>query len=115
MELRTILENDNILVIEPGFASLDASNVKDFRAAMDALLTSNDRIVIDMRCVTFVDSSGLGALISCQRIMNARKGVLRLCSMGLAVRALFELMRMQRIFFIHSRRIEAIGAFRSAA
>jgi anti-sigma B factor antagonist len=115
MELRTSIEGENILVIEPIFESLDASNVQEFRLGMESLLAGKNRIVFDMQAITFMDSSGLGALISCQRIMNGRQAEFRLCSMNIAVRALFELMRMQRIFHLHSRRSEALGAFRSFA
>jgi anti-sigma B factor antagonist len=113
MELRTSIEGENVLVIEPHCESLDASNVKAFRSAIEPMLLTKKRIVFDMRVITFMDSSGLGALISCQRLMNNRQAEFRLCSMNAAVHALFELMRMQRIFYIHSRRSEALGAFRA--
>jgi anti-sigma B factor antagonist len=69
------------------------------------------RVVLDMAGVQFVDSSGLGALIACLRQTNARRGDFRLCAMSRTVRALFELMRMHRVFNIHETRNEAVTSF----
>jgi anti-sigma B factor antagonist len=60
----------------------------------------------------FVDSSGLGAILSCLRQQNASGGELKLCGMLKPVRALFELVRMHRIFDMYNTREEAIMAFR---
>ena len=59
----------------------------------------------------FLDSSGLGAILSCLRQLNASSGELKLCGMSKGVRALFELVRMHRIFDLYNTREEAIVAF----
>ena len=76
-----------------------------------SLMQDRARVVLDMAGVKFVDSSGLGALISCLRQANGRKGDLRLCEMSRTVRALFELMRMHRVFNIHDTRADAVASF----
>jgi anti-sigma B factor antagonist len=63
-----------------------------------------------MTALGFVDSSGLGALLSCLRTMNNKSGQLRLFGMAKPVQALFELVRMHRIFSIHNNRDEALAA-----
>lgn len=94
------LAND-VIVIQYQGENLDASNVREFRALMQPVLEKHHRIVFDMQHMKFVDSSGLGALISCLRETNAQKGDFRLCSLSRSVSALFELMRMHRVFNIH--------------
>jgi anti-sigma B factor antagonist len=111
MELSTRIEGNDVLVIEMSGESLDASNVREFRDAATAAIQDRTRVVLDMSGVKFVDSSGLGALISCLRQVNGRKGDFRLCSMSKTVRALFELMRMHRVFNIHEARDEAVRSF----
>jgi anti-sigma B factor antagonist len=69
--------------------------------------------VIDLSRLRFVDSSGLGAFISCLRKLNAKGGDLKLCGMSKQVRAVFELVRMHRIFDIFGTREEALRAFQS--
>lgn len=81
--------------------SLDASNIGEFRQAMTPLIEQHDRIILDLAAVEFVDSAGVGTLISCLRAISERRGELRLCGLNRPVQALFDLMRMHRIFEIH--------------
>ena len=88
--------------------NLDASNVKAFRDAIQTITGSHDIVLLDMSALNFVDSSGLGALLSCLRAMNGKNGQLRLYGMTKPVKALFELVRMHRIFPIYNSREEAL-------
>ena len=111
MELNGRVEAHDVLVIELREDNLDASNVREFREAVQSLMQEHSRVVLDMAGVKFVDSSGLGALIACLRQLNARRGDFRLCEMSRTVRALFELMRMHRVFSIHDTRADAVASF----
>ena len=90
--------------------NLDAGNVKAFKEAMQTLLDAHKTVLIDMSRLSFVDSSGLGALLSCLRTMNNKGGQLKLFAMAKPVQALFELVRMHRIFAIYNNRDEAVAA-----
>jgi anti-sigma B factor antagonist len=103
---------DGIVVIEIPGPSLDASNAKDFKNEVSAYLTSGTKVIFDMEHLGFVDSSGLGSILSCLRQLNASGGDLKLCGMTKPVRALFELVRMHRIFDIYETRDQAIAAFK---
>jgi anti-sigma B factor antagonist len=111
MELNGRIEGADVLVIELREDNLDASNVREFRDAVQSLMQDRTRVVLDLAGVKFVDSSGLGALISCLRQVNGRRGDFRLCEMSRTVRALFELMRMHRVFNIHDTRADAVGSY----
>lgn len=111
MELKQRTEGDGVIVIECLAENLDASNVRVFRESIQKLLENQLRVVLDMSSLKFVDSSGLGALVSCLRDIHGRKGELYLCSMTRTVRALFELMRMHRVFEIFESVDEAVAAF----
>ena len=90
---------------------LDASNAGDFRRDIAPVLDAHNRLVLDLSRLRFVDSSGLGAFISCLRKLNAAGGDLKLCGMSKPVRAVFELVRMHRVFDIFNTREEALKAF----
>lgn len=111
MELNGRIEGADVLVIELREDNLDASNVREFRDAVQSLVQERTRVVLDLAGVNFVDSSGLGALISCLRNANSRQGDFRLCELSRTVRALFELMRMHRVFSIHDSRADAVASF----
>ncbi len=55
---------------------------------------------VDMRETTFVDSSGLGGLISLNKNMASRGGIVRLVNPAANVQQLLELTRIHRIFEI---------------
>jgi len=90
---------------------LDASNAGDFRRDIAPVLDAHNRLVLDLSRLRFVDSSGLGAFISCLRKLNAAGGDLKLCGMSKPVRAVFELVRMHRVFDIFDTPEEAVRAF----
>ncbi|NJD33518.1 MAG: STAS domain-containing protein [Betaproteobacteria bacterium] len=90
--------------------NLDAGNVKAFKDRMIPVLEDHQSVLLDMSGLTFVDSSGLGALLSCLRTVNNKKGQLKLFAMAKPVQALFELVRMHRIFSIYNTRDEALAA-----
>lgn len=103
--------NDVLLVTIPG-SSLDAERSKGFRKSIKEKLEGQKRVVLDLSELVFVDSSGLGVLIACLRQVSAAGGDLKLCGLSAQVRALFELVRMHRLFSIYNTRDEAMRAFR---
>ena len=90
---------------------LDASNAGEFKRDIAPLLEANAKLVLDLSRLRFVDSSGLGAFISCLRKLNAKGGDLKLCGMSKQVRAVFELVRMHRVFDILVTKEDAVRAF----
>lgn len=103
----------NIAVAEVPVDELDASNAPEFKRDIAPVLQANTKLVLDLSRLRFVDSSGLGAVLSCLRQLTAKSGDLKLCGMSKQVRALFELVRMHRIFDIYGTREEAVRAFQS--
>lgn len=90
---------------------LDAGNVRDFKLAVAPMLKPNAKLVFDLSGLKFVDSSGLGALLSCLRQLNSQGGDLKLCGVTRPVRALLELVRMHKVFDICNTAEEATKAF----
>ena len=60
-----------------------------------------------------MDSSGCGAILSYLRQLNTVGGDLKLCCINKPVRALFQLVRMHRIFDILNTREEAVKAYQA--
>ena len=110
MQVTTEVIGDAKVVSVEGQA-LDASNAKDFKASMAPLIVSGAKLVLDLGRLRFVDSSGLGAILSCLRQLNSMQGQLKLSGMAKPVRALFELVRMHRVFEIFNTSEEALRSF----
>jgi len=105
----------DVAVAEMPVDELDASNAPEFKRDIAPVLQANTKLVLDLSRLRFVDSSGLGAMLSCLRQLSGRGGDLKLCSMSKQVRALFELVRMHRIFDIYGTKEEAVHSFQRQA
>jgi phosphoserine phosphatase RsbU/P len=110
MELMCESIGDVMVVVLAG-AQLDASTAEEFKRDIIPVLEGHTRVVFDLSQLGFVDSSGLGAFLSCLRHVHAQGGDLKLCSLSQPIRALFELVRMHRIFHIFDTQEAAIRAF----
>jgi anti-sigma B factor antagonist len=111
MKLKTkpLADDAGVIVTVPG-EHLDVGNSKSFREALQPVLEENTTVLLDLSEVNFIDSSGLGSLLSCLRTMNAKDGDLRLFGMRKPVQAMFELVRMHRLFAIYDTEDEACAA-----
>lgn len=109
MEIRA--ENiDGITVLRLSVSTLDASNTQSFKASVMPLLKPAQQVVLDMSALDFVDSSGLGAILSCLRELTGKGGAMKVCGVTKKVRALLELVRFHRILDIYNSVEEAIRA-----
>ena len=104
-------EKDGILVCQVDSRVLDASSARAFKEEIKLLLTPGVRLVLDMSKVEFIDSSGLGALVSCLKQAHAIGGEIKLSSLRKPTRALFELLRIHRVFEIFNNPDEAITSY----
>ncbi|KJS42636.1 MAG: anti-anti-sigma factor [Roseovarius sp. BRH_c41] len=88
-------------IITVGEARIDAAAAIRFKDAMRAATaTGAGHVVLDLSNVTFVDSSGLGAIVAAMKQMG---GARRLDLAGLTpdVAKVFRLTRMESVFTIH--------------
>ncbi|MFO1498398.1 MAG: STAS domain-containing protein [Verrucomicrobiota bacterium] len=86
-----------------GLKELAAGNSQFFRDQVRSSLTEAQKNVeIDLTETMFVDSCGLGALISLHKAVCPRGGLVRLLNPTPPVRQILELTRMHRIFEIVS-------------
>ncbi|MEH2391609.1 MAG: STAS domain-containing protein [Nostoc sp.] len=81
--------------------NLNATTSQDFRQNINNILETGAKIVlVDFKDVTFMDSSGLGALVLAFKTLRAADSKLVLCSISEQVRILFELTNMDKVFEI---------------
>jgi anti-sigma B factor antagonist len=103
---------DDVTVVMLAGTQLDASSTGEFKRDIMPVLEKHAQVIFDLSQLGFIDSSGLGAFLSCLRHLQARGGDLKLCNMSKSVRGLFELVRMHRLFHIFETQEEAVRAFR---
>ena len=76
---------------------------------VDWINQGNRRIVLDLSEVDFIDSSGLGAIVSSLKTLG-NDGDLVICGIRETVMGLFKITRMNRVFQIFATESEAIEA-----
>ena len=89
---------------------LDARTVHGFDEAVTEAASLASHVVIDLAQVTFVDSSGLGALIVARKAARERGGSISLVSPPPVVRRLLGSTQLHDVFAIHDSLAEAISA-----
>lgn len=81
---------------------LDSTKAEYFRQAINQLLAEEaDVILINLKDVTFVDSSGLGTLVVVLKQVRSLNRKLCLCSINDQVKMLFDLTSMDKVFEVY--------------
>jgi anti-sigma B factor antagonist len=92
---------------------LDAMNSGELRDKILGLLESGgQRLIVNLAGVSFIDSSGLGALLSGYKNANLRSSQLVLAGLQPRVQSMFELTRLHRVFEIHPTLDDALAVAR---
>jgi len=88
----------NVKVVQPS-GILNGITSNQLRRDVSEFVSSGvDTVLIDLQHVTFIDSSGLGALVATMKMVQAAGGKFFVCSVKNQVKMVFELTRMDRIF-----------------
>lgn len=109
MDLLAVKRERGVAVIAPTVKRLDASVAPAFKQAVVQLIEGGDtRLVLDLAGLEFLDSSGLGAMVSILKALGQR-GVVVVCGARGGVLSLFQLTRMDKVFPILPGCEEAIA------
>ncbi len=107
-----IEEKNDIVVINVKEERLDAHNSGDLKLEMSRLFGEGKKnVLVDLNDVRFIDSSGLGALVSGFKNAISNQGNLKLSGLQPQVRSMFELTRLHRVFEIFPSLTEALENF----
>lgn len=96
-----VQKRDEATVVEVLMPRLDASIASNFKnQLLEVVKEGVAKLVLDLSHVGFVDSSGLGALVSVLKAMNG-KGSIAIAGANSTVTGLFKLTSMDRVFSIY--------------
>lgn len=105
-------DNGKVVILMVKEERLDAHNSDQLKQELSRLFNEGKAgVVVDLKEVRFIDSSGLGALVSGFKNASARQASLKLSSLQSQVKSMFELTRLHRVFDIYQTIDEAIDAF----
>ena len=78
---------------------------------LDALEAGSRKFLIDFTKTGYIDSSGLGVLVSLSKKIRDEGGDLRLAGLNDDLKTLFELTKLDTLFAITDSAAEALAAF----
>jgi len=95
--------SNEVKVIQPS-GRLDVTNAADFRRQVNDIAEAENSpkyLLVDLQAITFMDSSGLGALVSALKSIRNNNGEMVIAGANDQVQMLFELTSMTKIFKIY--------------
>ena len=96
-----LLNKDSQNTVVTGLVELVAANAAQVRDEIRATLPATTTCLdLDLSAMTFLDSSGLGTLISLHKTLRSRNGTVRLLKPAPNVQQILELTRLHRVFEI---------------
>ena len=96
--------NNEVKVVQP-LGRLDVTTAADFRRQVSdiaSIANPPKYLLVDLQEISFMDSSGLGALVSALKSIRNSKGDMVICGANEQVQMLFELTSMTKIFKIYA-------------
>jgi anti-sigma B factor antagonist len=99
--IHTTKLDEDITIIRPGAERLTAANAKMFKDEVTDIINGGaNRVIIDLKNVSFLDSSGLGALVGVLKKIGYR-GDLVVSGLNSDVQQMFRICRMNRVFAVY--------------
>lgn len=81
------------------------------QAVLEALENGETKFVVDFENTGYIDSSGLGVLVSVSKKIREAGGDLRLSGLNEDLRMLFELTKLDTLFRICEGKADAVDSF----
>jgi anti-anti-sigma factor len=110
MGLTTTTQGDVTVIRVDG--QLTVGNRQELKATVQAGLDAGARkLLLDGSPTGYIDSSGLGALVTIAKRVREAGGQVRLCGLNDDLRSLFELTKLDTLFAIFPGADEAVEGF----
>jgi len=91
---------------------LDANNSEELKAELVRIFEGGSKdLIVDLKEVRFIDSSGLGVLVSGFKNASTRQGTIKLSGLQTQVKSMFELTRLHRVFDIFTTVDDALESY----
>ena len=104
-------EADKVVILDIQ-GEIDLYNAPEIKDTMQKLIEAQKySIIINLEKVSYIDSSGIGALISGLSNLKKYQGSLKIINVYASVKKVFELTKLTSFFEIYDSEEEAISKF----
>lgn len=106
------INNLEIAVLEPRGSLIGGEETDELKSkAHDLLEQGNRKLVLDLGSVTYINSTGIGALVGIHTMYTKSQGKIKLCNMGKGVQNVFVITRLSSVFDVEETRDVAVKNF----
>ncbi len=103
--------NDDVVILDIA-GEIDLYNAPEIKDIINGLIEEQKfNVIINLEKVTYIDSSGIGALISSLSNLKKYQGGLKIINVYASVRKVFELTKLTSFFDIYNSEEEALESF----
>ena len=102
----TVIDMDGRITLGEGSALL-----RDL--VREKLANGHKKILMNLAGINYIDSTGLGELVSGYRLVKAAGGELKLLNLNKKVTDLLQITKLYTVFDIHNQEAQAVASFRS--
>ena len=112
MQITSYIKNDNIFIVKLS-GEVDLYNANKLKDNIFTHLRNSTarKVIINLDEVTYIDSTGIGTLISVKQMISGANGELRLIHVTNSVKKIFELTKLNMLFKILDDEEAAIASF----
>ena len=111
MAFTTSKHPSGVLIVEVE-GQLIVGNRQELKATIQQALDNGERkLLVDFAKTGYIDSSGLGALVSISKKVREQGAELRLSGLNEDLRSLFELTKLDTLFAIADSSAQALAGF----
>src|SRR5215469_3491303 len=108
----TIPEVETITIVDlSGRISLGEGSALLRRTVRDLLDNGHNKILLNLGDVNYIDSSGIGELVSGFTAVRSREGQLKLLNLTKKVHDLLQITKLFTVFEVYSDEGTAVGSF----
>jgi anti-sigma B factor antagonist len=116
MQLKiTTRTKDGILVIDCIGRIVFGEESSLLRETVKQAVTENNRIILNLGEVTYIDSGGLGTLVALRITAQNAGGTIKLTNLTKRVGDVLQVTKLLTVFDVYNSEAEAIESFRKAA
>ncbi|MBP7459663.1 MAG: STAS domain-containing protein [Candidatus Delongbacteria bacterium] len=108
----TSSKNGNVVIVEV-HEDINFENTRELKTYVRQMIDKEQSVnfIINLKPVSFIDSSGLGTLVSLLALLRKVNGQMKLVGINQTMDELFKLTRLDAFFEIYSNTQDALDSF----
>lgn len=108
----SVRQSEGVTILDlSGKITIGAGDIALRNAVMEALNSGASKILVNLKDVTTIDSSGVGELVSAYTTVTNRGGKLKLSNLPSKVSDILQITSLITIFEVYDGEAEAIASF----